>query len=316
MGKHSNKKKKTKIVLKNPKRLLLFLTIISILIISIIVNNNKLKKDFELSLLINNQDVTKQLQNELIIKEKDVFLSFEDIKKFLDTNIYLEGKNILMSSDKKIAVLSIDSNKLEINDAVIEISAKAFKDEKNIVYLPISNLKNVYDIDFTYVPEYKNIIIDNFSKRLEKANVSKDISIREEKSDTSLIIEKIKKDSSVVFIHEENGWAKVRTQNGNIGYVKKKYLNNFEVERDEFKQDTKNSLGKSIEVDITNKNLKNYKNRKNIIDELLIKAVSQNKRTVKIHYKKSKDNEKYKRLVLEATAILKESGITVEEGEF
>ena len=39
------------------------------------------------------------------------------------------------------------------------------KDE--IIYIPISELQNVYEMEYTYIPEFKNIVIDNYSKKLE-----------------------------------------------------------------------------------------------------------------------------------------------------
>lgn len=314
MGKHSSQKKRKKLVLKNPKKLLIFLSIIIILVVAIrIKNNNKIKNNFELSLVINNQDVTKQLEDDVVFKQNTVFLSFEDMKKCLDYNIYIEDKNILMSSDKKIASLQLNSDNLEINGSTIKIKDKAFKNELGTIYIPISELKNVYDIEFSYIPEYKNIVIDNYSKKSERAETTKNVAIREHNKNSSIIIEKLNKGASIVFISEQNGWAKVKTQNGNIGYAKMKYLTNFKVEREEFTQESKEVKEVKLEKDITNSNIKKYENRKQLIEQIILEAVNKKQRAVKIIYKKDKEDEKYKRFIIEATAILKESGITLKE---
>ena len=67
------------------------------------------------------------------------------------------------------------------------------------------------------------------------AYASKNIKIKEEGKSLSKTIDKVEKGNWLIFISENNGIAKVRTQDGKIGYVKKKYLNNFVTKREDFK---------------------------------------------------------------------------------
>ena len=100
------KKKKFKLKIKNPKRLLIFIGIIIILFLIIFANKkvNIKQKDY-ISLIINNEDVTGKLQNEIIIKDNLQYLSFEDIKNCIDENIYQEGDNVITISDRKVTYL-------------------------------------------------------------------------------------------------------------------------------------------------------------------------------------------------------------------
>ena len=232
------KKKKFKLKIKNPKRLLIFIGIIIILFLIIFANKkeNIKQKDY-ISLIINNQDVTSKLQNEIIIKDNLQYLSFEDIKNCIDENIYQEGDNVITISDRKVTYLQLNKNKLEINGSTIQIAGQMFKNEQGKLYLPVSQMQNSYDIEFLYNPEYKNIVIDNFSSKIEKATIKKDVSVKEEMNNSSATLEKLKKDDVAIFVSEENGWAKIRTSNGNLGYIKKKILKDFVVERDEIKQE-------------------------------------------------------------------------------
>ena len=49
-----SKNKKTKIAIKNPKRILIILTIIIMLMLLLVIKNNKIKEKTELSIIINN----------------------------------------------------------------------------------------------------------------------------------------------------------------------------------------------------------------------------------------------------------------------
>ena len=309
MAKHSNKKYKLKI--KEPKKLMLFFVILLILVVIIITKNNTIKKKENLSLIINNNDVTQELKNEIIIKDEIEYLSFDDIKKCIDSNIYQEDEKILTGSVKKIALLELNKNEIEINGSTIKIRGQAFKTEQNTIYLPITELQAVYDIEISYIPEYKNIVLDSYSKKRETAKVNKNVFVKEEAKNGAANIEKLKKDDVVIFVSEENGWAKIRTQNGNLGFIKRNRLKDFEVQREEMQEEIKEVNNISLNKDISNKNIKKYENRKEVIEEILIQAVNKKQNAIKIIYKKDKDTEAFIRFKLEATAMLKECGITV-----
>ena len=309
MSKHSKKKYNLKI--KDPKRLILFFVILLILVVIIITKNNTIKKKENLSLIINNNDVTQELKNEIIIKDEIEYLSFDDIKKCIDSNIYQEDEKILTGSVKKIALLELNKNEIEINGSTIKIRGQAFKTEQNTIYLPITELQAVYDIEISYIPEYKNIVLDSYSKKRETAKVNKNVFVKEEAKNGEANIEKLKKDDVVIFVSEENGWAKIRTQNGNLGFIKRNRLKDFEVQREEMQEEIKEVNNISLNKDISNKNIKKYENRKEVIEEILIQAVNKKQNAIKIIYKKDKDTEAFNRFKLEATAMLKECGITV-----
>ena len=202
---------------------MIFIGIIIILLLIIFATKKEnIKQKDAISLIINNEDITAKLQNEIIVKDNVQYLSLEDVKNCLDENIYQEDKNVITISDRKVTCLKLDKNTLEINGSTIQISGQLFKTEQGKIYLPISEMRNSYDIDFLYNEEYKNIVIDSFSKRKEKATVKKDVSVKEKMNNSSDTLEKLKKDDIVVYVSEENDWAKIKTQNGNLGYIKKK----------------------------------------------------------------------------------------------
>ena len=306
------KKKKFKLKLKNPKRLLIFIGIIIILFIIIFASKKeKINQKDYISLIVNNEDITSKLQNEIIIKDNVQYLSFEDVKNFLDENIYLEGKNVITTSDRKVTYLKMNKNSLEINGSTIQITGQMFKTEQEKIYLPISQMQNSYDIEFLYNSEYKNIVINSFSKRKESATLKKDYSLKEKMSNSSNTIEKLKKDDKVVLISKEKGWAKVISKNGNLGFIKEKLLKDFVVEREEIKQEETTIEEPKYKKDITKSNIENYKNRKKLINNIIEEAVNKKYYSVKIIYSKDKEAQDFKRFKIEATAMLKESGITV-----
>ena len=267
-----------------------------------------MKQNGYISLIVNNEDMTSKLENEIIIKDGIQYLSFEDVKKCLDENIFQEDKNIITTSVRKVTVLPLNKNKIEINGSSIKISGSAFKSEEGIIYLPISQMKNSYDIEFLYNTEYNNIVIDSFSSKVEKATLKKDVALKEKASNSSDTLEKLKKDNTVVFVSEEKGWAKIRTANGNLGYIKKKFLKDFIIEREELKQEQA-TVEPTYKKDITKSNIEKYKNRKKIIGQIIEEVVKKKYNSIKIIYK-NKETDSFKKFKLEASAMLKECGVT------
>jgi len=310
MNQNIKKKKKFKLRVKNPKRLLIFVCIIIILFLLPFANGKeKMKQKNYTSLIVNNEDITNKLDNEIVVKDGIQYLSLEDVKKCLDENIYQEDKNIITTSERKVTVLQLNNKKIEINGSNIEISGSAYKDDKGIIYLPISQMQNSYDVEFLYNSEYKNFVIDNLSKKKEKATLKKDISLKEKMNKSSLTLEKLKKNDIVVYVLEEKGWAKVKTANGNLGYIKKKLLKDFVVEREEIKQEEITEEPK-YKKDITKSNIEKYKNRKKIISQIIEEVVKKKYNRIKIVYK-NKETDAFKKFKLEASAMLKECGVTV-----
>ena len=296
------------------KKHIIFLVIIAIIVVSALLVPKKKENNQNETLIINNEDVTSKLSDKIIVQDDVIYMSLDDTKNCLDSDLYQEDENIILSGNKKIAVLQLNNNTIEINGSKVEINGQAFEAAENKIYIPISELENVYDIEFSYMPDYKNIVIDYYENKLEKADAVKNISVKKESKVFSNTVEKVKKGDWVVYIsNNENGWSYIRTQNGNLGYVKTKKLDNFVTEREDFESEKNADVDESkvLKKDITNENIEKYSNRKKLIEKIIFEAIEKEKNIVKITYKKEKDEESFRKFQIEAVAILKECGITI-----
>ena len=117
----------------------------------------------------------------------------------------------------------------------------------------------------------------------------------------------------LIFINEEDGIAKVRTQTGKIGYVKKKQLDDFVTERENLEENNDNNTQQSniLEYDITKKDISTFEKRQNIINLILQEAIKNGKMYVKI-INNGTDSEEYQRFKIESVPMLKECGIKIE----
>lgn len=299
------KQKKT----KNIKKAILIIIIILIVFCVIkIFSKTKNVRYNNINLIISDKNITSDLNTDLVKKEDVIYLSYMDIQKFIDNTIFYEeeSRTVIMTSDKKLASIKLDEEEITINGSIQKIYCKAFE-ENNIIYLPISELKNVYDIEIEYNESTNIVTIDYLSKGLKKAYVSKNVKIKQSKDRFSNYIEKVKKGNWVIFFEDEEGKSKIRTQNGNIGYVKTKYLDNFVIEREDFLDSENISFERYLEFDISKKDISNFEKRSKLINDIWLEAVKGDYRAVKIKYNNEK--EETARLKIELNPFLKESGI-------
>ena len=239
MGRRENREatEKSKLLIK------ILIVVVAIIIITFIglkiYNNIRNARPNNANLVINNNNVTSKLKKDVIIENDTVYLSQEDIKNFFDKYIYKdeETNQIITTYEKKIAALKLDSKKVTINGAEKQINSQ-LKQENDTIYLPMTELDDVYNVEITYNNNTNFVTMDSLDREQVKAYASKNLSVKEKPSAFSWMTDKVNKGNWLIFASDANdGWAKVRTQNGKVGYVKKDKLANFDTVRENMKEE-------------------------------------------------------------------------------
>lgn len=226
---------------KFPKLLVIIpIVLIAVLVIGYnIFNGIANRRPEQTNLVINNNNVTGRLKKDVIIDNGTVYVSKEDVKNFFDKYIYQdEGSNKLVTTyEKKIAAIEPDNKTIEVNGATKQIKA-VLKQENDTVYLPMSELNDIYNIEIEYHDSTNTVTMDSLDREQIKAYAAKNITIKDREDFLSTGIAKLKKGNWLIYVSEtENGNAKVRTEDGKIGYVKKNKLTDFETVREAMKQE-------------------------------------------------------------------------------
>ncbi len=193
--------------------------------------NNDIKD--RTNFIINNNNVTSSLEYDLFISDGIVYVSKQDISNFFDSTIYLDKKynTIITAAETKVAALKIDENKMQVNGASVNLLGGAIEKD-DIIYLPISEMQEVYNIELNYLKEEDIVLIDSLDRKLEKADCSKDLNVKSKTKTLCRNVDKVKKGEKVILISTNEGWAKIRTARGKIGYVKEEYLANKFIVRE------------------------------------------------------------------------------------
>ena len=205
-----------------------------IFIIAMILNNYIILDNNETTnLVINNKNVTVDLRNDILIENDIIYLSEADISNFFDKYMYLdeETNKIITTYGNKIAEIGFDENIININGTDKKISAHA-KEKDGEIYLPISEMSDVYDIEIQNIPETKVITMDSLDREQRRANVTKNTAVKSSSNFISRTVDRIDKGEAVIVISVDGNYARIRTSDGKIGIIKSNILENEVVARE------------------------------------------------------------------------------------
>ena len=224
--------KKKKVIIRTG---IVILALIVLFIIAMIANNYIiLDNNKTTNLVINNNNVTSDLRNEIIQEDGIIYLSEDDIANFFDKHIYLEEENnkIITTYNKKIAEVSLEENVININGADKTTSAHAIE-RNGVIYIPISEMTEVYDIEIGNIEEKKVITMDSLDEEQKKAVLTSNLAVKSSTRFIAKTVDRIEKGDSVVVISSDGKYSRIRTENGKIGYIKtNKLANEYTVRED------------------------------------------------------------------------------------
>lgn len=203
------------------------LLVIAVAVLMISPNFKKDPNEGKINFIINNKNVTASLKKDIFIDSNGVvYASKEDIANFFDGQIYYDKENeqVTTTSDTKVAVLSLKDKTMKVNGAERKLLGTIVRKDGTL-YIPISELNGVYNVEVTNINN-SVITIDSLDRELVKADASKKISVKSTKKFIAKTVDKVGVGEKVIIISEKDGWARVRTANGKIGYVKSDKLTN------------------------------------------------------------------------------------------
>ena len=211
----------------------------------VIKRNYIVSKINQTNLIINNSNATSSLKNNVYIKDGVVYVSKPDIYNFFDNTITYDEKynQVVTTSSTKIASLPIDSKQIQVNSSNTTIKAGAIIIDE-VAYVPISELDEVYNIKATYVESEDLVYIDSLDREQQTATLKKDSGIKYKPTIISATLAKAKQGDTLTIANRSdypvpNGWTRVRTENGTLGYIQTGKLNEFKTIREKAEEKTK-----------------------------------------------------------------------------
>ena len=232
MNKKVKKSKEEKI---NVPRLILRIVIVAIIlglmVFAIKIAPNYARDEFadKTNLVINNNNITRNVKSNILIEDNTIYLSTADMQNFFDEYLLVDEENqmIITTSNTKTVMLPFDETTINVNGVQKTIKHSLLNRDGEI-YLPLTDLTDIYNIEVNYSAESNIITIDSLNRKFVQALSSKDMSVKYLPTVFSKTVDKVERGDTLVLVQDrENGgnvvednWIKVRTKKGEIGYVK------------------------------------------------------------------------------------------------
>lgn len=204
--------------------------------------------DEEIRVIIDDAEVTRNMPDVVVFVDGKAMLSFDTIKKYFDEYIYFDEKynTVIITGDTDIIKMELDDNSLNLNGTSKNIKVPA-KKINGVIYVPVEELQKMYNIAVVH-NEKLIITTDNIEYKEIKMNQKEKVKLY--KKQLSLTTGKVKAGEILtVFSGEESEeYAKVRTPNGDLGYVKRRDLDGTIVLDKKIIEDNKNAITKKINL--------------------------------------------------------------------
>lgn len=316
------KKRKTKKFLMRKVVVLLLFLILFMMGKNLIYHFSSQSKQKQIRLLYNNEFI--QLMHALYVQDDVVYISEEDVQEIFDDTIYynMGDQELITTYNKHVAVLHLGKQQMLVNDSDLEMQGKLQEIDSEI-YLPLTDLQIVYDVEIGYSPTTNIVIMDSTTKEKTRAMVLKKTKVKSSTKLFAITVEKINKGAYVTVLEDGGRYQKIKTENGNIGYVKTKKLFNQEKIREDWVQETyeKSDFENTNEVFVINEEstqvskvstqLATYKQRNEVINRIYFNVIQNGYHTVCIDFHNIDEINSFYRFVIELTPKFRESGVKV-----
>lgn len=274
-------------------------------------------------LLWNNELI--QMSDNIYVENSVIYFSKEDIQNILDDTIYynIGDKELITTYNKHVGVLHLQKNEMLVNDSVLPIQG-TLKEIDSKIYLPVSELGIVYDVEVEYAESTNLVIMNSTTQKKLHAIALDDTKIKQSNLPFSIPIEKVSRGDDLYILEDAKGWKKVRTNVGNIGYIKNKFISEEEVLREDWVEEKNEDIDfknmsnflvvtkEKINITSIANTFATYSQRSNIIKSLYDETIKDDKYLgICIDFEQIDDMNSFNRFLIELTPKFRESGLKV-----
>lgn len=168
--------------------------------------------------------------NDVILEEKGIlrdgrcYLDLDSVHTYLNDRFYVDynEKLLLYALPEEVAAAALGETTANGYVAAFE--------EGGVAYLALDYVKLYSDFNFMLYTEPNRVVLDTVWEEVQTAAIKKNTAVREKGGVKSEILTDMEKGSRVTVLEEMETWDRVATEDGYIGYVEKKHLEDMKAE--------------------------------------------------------------------------------------
>jgi len=196
-----------------------------------------------------------------------IYISLNFIKEYIDFDIFYDEKEkmVIITDQDKVLRYIVDEDKATINhrEFMLDLPVKEIEGQ---VYLPEDILSSQYGLEINFWENTRAITIDSFNSNyiigqviMEGGHIRTNFDIK-----APIVLENIDVETNLFIFEEYMDWYKVRTFDGIIGFIEKKYIkidliSNIYSTESNYSLDNMTSEKINLTWDYTNRKMENFK---------------------------------------------------------
>jgi len=174
-----------------------------------------------------------------VLHDGALYLKYETVKEFIDSSIFYDSSDnrVIVTTADKVIEMDVKLLTININYQPVLIDTPLYIYNDN-PYVSMDFLSPIYDLKIEYLPSGV-VLLDNFRKAVIEGKVSKSKSLfpdiflmadsylnegvflRKEPAHSALRIKELMDGDKFSIYSEKDGWYRVRTHEGILGYINK-----------------------------------------------------------------------------------------------
>lgn len=168
------------------------------------------------------------MKNSPVLQNEEIYLPIDFIKNYIDKYIYWdeEENKLTITNQNNVIRMKTDDLQYFVNNEPLELDLPIYNID-GVAYMPQAFLQDFYQLQFVYNEQTNMLSI--LKEDYKKATISKKVKIRKEPTKKSPYFEKLEKGDIVYFYeNEQNGYIKIQSESGYVGFIPKNLLQNIE----------------------------------------------------------------------------------------
>lgn len=223
-----------------------------------------IEKEEQVAVIIDNEVVGAQG----ILLDGKAYVEYAVVRDYLNDRFYLDlSENILLYTLPEGTIsVNVGSSEYTLQKQEYQMDYPILKMEGNNAYIALDFVQQYTNIEFqAYEGSVNRVMIVSDWGETTVATVKRDTQVRYRGGVKSPILTDVSKKDTVTVIEDADGWKKVRTVDGFIGYIKTSCLKNEKVETisREFEEQVYPNITKDYTINmawhvVTNSTANNY----------------------------------------------------------
>ncbi len=206
------------------------------------------------------EDEVAVLVNHLLIQEKakvregEVYLPYSYVTASVNKRVYVDEREqlLLYALPDQVVEIPLGTRLSELSDWE-EAAGKTglvWYEEDADIYISVTYLSHFTDLDFVVYTDPGRLYIDASEGLCQVASVTEDTQIRKLGGIKSPIVADVAAGAQVMLLDAMEEWSQVRTEDGWVGYLQNKYLDEYSVyeKTSDFEEPIYTSISKEYEI--------------------------------------------------------------------